>query len=330
MSRTSHLTVVVHGALERRDESLSKNSLLARVAGRGHLTRAWNVSEQDHACLSTWQRALLAALGLDERAHPSAPLTALGMGLDSGEWLHAEPVHFAAGLNEVALVPLHGDASPSESEIEALTPVLAAHFAASALHLDRGPRGWLIRSSAPWRARTVVAEYARTHEWAEVLPSGEGAGAMRRWMTEAQMLLHDHPVNDARAARGLPAVNALWLWGNGQVEAWSASPDVACLGRDAYLRGVCRAHGWAAPAANHSVQELLAVARERLRTVAVVEAHDLNDFESQYLAALVDALRTGAVQRLTLALDEWRIDLDRWRWRRFWRGALPPTEWSTA
>jgi hypothetical protein len=78
------------------------------------------------------------------------------------------------------------------------------------------------------------------------------------------------------------------------------------------------------------VQELLAVARAGAQTVAMVEAHDLNDFECQYLSTLVDALRAGAIQRLTLVLDEWRIDIDRWRWRRFWRGALSLKEWSRA
>jgi ABC-type siderophore export system fused ATPase/permease subunit len=108
------------------------------------------------------------------------------------------------------------------------------------------------------------------------------------------------------------------------------SGNVACIGGDAYLKGLCQVHGWAAPMAVHSVQESLAVARDRPRTVAVVEAHDLNEFESQYLSALVAALRTGVVQRLTLVFDEWRIDIDPWRLRRFWRGALPMSKWGQA
>lgn len=292
--------------------------------------RAWHATSKAHARLNAWQRGLLAMLGLDERAHPSAPLTACGMGFEAGEWLHADPVHFAAGLNEVSLVPLRGDAAPSDTEMDALTPMLAAHFIGSGFDVHRGAHGWLICAAQPYRTETVVAEYARTHEWGEVLPSGEGAGELRRWMTEAQMLLHDHAVNDARAARGLPAMNALWLWGSGRVDASPVGSDVACLGRNAYLRGLCLVHDWRAPTAVHSVQELLAVARDRARTVAVVEAHDLNEFESQYLSALVEALRTGVVERITLALDEWRIDIDRWRWRRFWRGALSPDAWTKA
>ena len=330
MSRSSHLTIVVPGALERWANAVSKESLLARVAGRGEIARAWDASSQEHASLNPWQRGLLAALRLDERHHPSAPLTALGMGLEAGEWVHAEPVHFAAGLNEVALVPLRGAAALAEQELDALTPTLAAHFADSGLAMHRGPRGWLIKSPTPWRARTVMVDYARTHEWGEVLPSGDGAAQLRRWMTEAQMLLHDHAVNDARTARGLPAANALWLWGNGPKIEVREQGEISCIGCNGYLRGICRAHSWPPPTEIHSMQELLTVARARARTVAMVEAHDLNDFESQHLTTLLDALRAGAIQRLTLVLDEWRIDIDRWRWRRFWRGALPLTEWSRA
>ncbi|WP_233237567.1 hypothetical protein [Bordetella sp. LUAb4] len=35
----------------------------------------------------------------------------------------------------------------------------------------------------------------------------------RRLMNEIQMVWHDHPVNEARAERGLPPVNTLWLYG---------------------------------------------------------------------------------------------------------------------
>jgi hypothetical protein len=37
------------------------------------------------------------------------------------------------------------------------------------------------------------------------------------------MLLHEHPVNQQREARGAPVVNALWLWGGGTLPAAPAS-----------------------------------------------------------------------------------------------------------
>lgn len=50
----------------------------------------------------------------------------------------------------------------------------------------------------------------------EISPTDQGEDpAIRNLSNEIQMLLHKHPVNEARTAAGKPTVNALWLWGNG-------------------------------------------------------------------------------------------------------------------
>ncbi len=46
------------------------------------------------------------------------------------------------------------------------------------------------------------------------------------------MLLHDHPVNEARERRGEPPINAVWLWGGGRLAAPDrARRSSACAGR---------------------------------------------------------------------------------------------------
>jgi hypothetical protein len=47
------------------------------------------------------------------------------------------------------------------------------------------------------------------------LPAGPAARLMRRLQNEAQMLLHAHPLNEAREARGAMTVNSFWLSGCG-------------------------------------------------------------------------------------------------------------------
>jgi hypothetical protein len=44
---------------------------------------------------------------------------------------------------------------------------------------------------------------------------GSGARLIRRLQNEAQMLLHEHPLNAERERRGLLAVNSFWLSGAG-------------------------------------------------------------------------------------------------------------------
>jgi hypothetical protein len=51
------------------------------------------------------------------------------------------------------------------------------------------------------------------------MPRSDAARLVRRLQNEMQMLLYTHPINDARAARGAPAVNSFWLSGTGDLPA---------------------------------------------------------------------------------------------------------------
>ena len=51
-------------------------------------------------------------------------------------------------------------------------------------------------------------------EISSYLPQAEGP--VLSLMKESQRLLKNHPVNQAREARGLPPANSIWLWGQGR------------------------------------------------------------------------------------------------------------------
>ncbi len=63
---------------------------------------------------------------------------------------------------------------------------------------------------------------------------------MRRLQNEVQMLLHQHPVNDAREARGALPVNSFWLSGCGRAQAATATVTL-----DERLRAPLLAEDWA-------------------------------------------------------------------------------------
>jgi hypothetical protein len=336
MSRSSCLTVVVpqllSGAIADVSQRQPGNSLLARIAGRGERTRRWVATSPEDARLDPWQRGLLASLALEESSHPSAPLSALGLGLNQepAHWLHADAIHLAAGLNEVTLVPLHRDFALTAQECAALTPALRDHLAANGLQLHRtSSNDWLIESPSDWNAQTVSAQFALNHEWQEALPQGSSAGDLRRLMTELQMVLHEHPVNRQRNARGMPSANALWLWGNGRVGERAEIQPTACSGQRDYLRGICRLHEWMC-SQDTAAQALIAKCAEAQHVVGIVEVDTLSELESQWLTPLVAALKRGSFDRLRLILDEWELGIDRWRLNAFWRGDLPLTAWSRA
>lgn len=48
------------------------------------------------------------------------------------------------------------------------------------------------------------------------LPEGDGSAALMDLMNSAQMLLANHPINNARHERGEAPANSIWLWGQGR------------------------------------------------------------------------------------------------------------------
>jgi hypothetical protein len=158
------------------------------------------------------------------------------------------------------------------------------------------------------------------------MPKGRDAAILKRLLTEVQMLLHEHPVNVARAQRGVPAVNALWLHGVGALGRIERCVLPEAYGDDAYLRGLYRLHERPAPGTASHADELLA--RMRSSAVAVLATRALDELEARWAAPLLRALRAGTIGQLDLVLDRWRLTIDRPALFRFWRGALPPRQWT--
>ena len=317
---------MTEGSAGRQDT----HSLLARLAGRGSLKRRWHATSAQEAQLEPWQRGLLAALSLRESEHPSGPTVARAAGLatDPSDWLLAEPIHLAAGLNDMALVPLRRQLRLTSAEQAELTPLLREHVQTLGYRLHAAADAWLIGAES-WRVHTVSPEYARRNEWHAVLPQGADAGVLRRLLTELQMLLHEHPVNERRVARGLPAVNSVWFWGNGAAHAVVGHQATMCVGRNEFLRGVCALHEWRIEQDESAVAGWFALARETDVVVVTAET-DLGTFESTMLPPLVGGLARGAVGRLDIVLDEYLLSVERRHLRRFWRRDVPIDQWPSA
>lgn len=155
-------------------------------------------------------------------ADADLPWGALGLWGETGERpegfvLRADPVHLKLGMTDA--IVFGGPAMRlSMDEARVLAHSLEEHFV---------ERGWRITVAAPdrWYVQTPEPSDLRTAPLSHVL--GRNAGLFKpqgtdaaRWLadlTEAQMLLHSHSVNQAREARGLPVINSLWPWGAGEV-----------------------------------------------------------------------------------------------------------------
>lgn len=171
---------------------------------------------------------------------PLAALTRLGLGLpaDGAYWMLASPVHFLLQRDSFLLAPPAPLVLAAE-ESEALRASLNRHFVDEGFELlSAGPAGWFMRLETPPALSTTVLDAAVGHDIAACLPQGKDAQRWRQLLNEMQMLLFEHEVNQAREARGEPAVNSLWIHGGGTLPEAGESIINKVYGGNGCLRGM--------------------------------------------------------------------------------------------
>jgi len=306
-------------------ESGARWPQLARLGGRGSVRGL----PPPRAGLRTWQVALLDALGVtDHERYPSAAVMRTG---DAGEpargfWLHLQPMHFVAGLDRLTAVILHGASDVTRAELVELEPTIGAHLRTAGMHLATTAHDdWLVHSERALDVQTSTPDSAAASPLDQAMPHGRDAPGLRRLMTELQMLLHEHPVNVARTRRGVPEINAVWFHGGGELRELQRRSLPQAFGDDLYLRGIYRLHEQDVTLTPPDAQTLLA--RLQSRAVVVVAADDVDALEAAWIAPLTRALRIGAIARLDLVLDCWRIEVARHALLKFWRSPRTPAEW---
>ena len=169
--------------------------------------------------LETW---LCNAFGVLDEA--IAPITLQADGMEPGQfyWLRADPVHLQL---QRAHFLLRTDELLLADEAAQLCESLNAHFAGERFKFFAPhPQRWYVRlESAPNLQTHPLAQVAGKNVY-PYLPSGDDALYWHRVLNEVQMLLYEHPVNEARVARGEGSVNSVWLWGGGVAQKKSQQP----------------------------------------------------------------------------------------------------------
>lgn len=193
------------------------------------------------------ERAFAHALGWADGHAPWAARRAAADGIDVGDrpWGLLTPVHWRVGTDAVHLADpqaLGLDEAASRTLLDAVRPL----FESEGFALAWGaPLRWY--AAHPMLADLPTAPLDRVigrnvDRW---LPAQREARLVRRLQNEVQMLLHTHPMNEAREAAGLPAVNSFWLSGCGVARA--QAPHDAQL--DERLSAPALAEDWPAWAA---------------------------------------------------------------------------------
>jgi hypothetical protein len=272
----------------------------------------------------------------DAFEQPEAPIAAGALGAaargaDPGEawWARADPVHLRLMRDRAIVMP--GEAMEiSQQEADELAAALNRHFGDAARFDTLDPRRWAVRLHDGKRFLKSPALEAAGRE---VAASG-GSEAM---LTEIQMLLHAHPVNEAREARGEPAVNSLWLWGGGRAPRDAHAPWRSLAADDPSALGLAQLAGLrrlGLPASAGAWLEQLPgegrhlVILDALRVPAALEQRpeyeaSLDALERQWFAPLLAALRAERIGMVTLRVPDAApgasFETVRGDLRRFWR-----------
>lgn len=230
------------------------------------------------------------------------------------QWLRADPVWLQPDLTTARLMAW-GNLALTLDDASALITPLKPLFGEFGYVLEaREPEAWTLQCPRETRLPSFPHPLAALGDDAfPYLPEGPDARRWRSLMGEAQVLLHQHPVNVERARRGLPPANSLWFWGAGvlpdrvEIDAdrvTTADPELA-----AYAR-----------VAGATVSDRVDATKPGLIDLRAERRWSVIDDLAELAVA---AMRQGAFASITLDFADGQvIRLDRGQRWRFWKPAF--------
>ncbi len=299
---------------------------LARLLGSAQSHAAANDFHTQLAELSGWPQPLpVAALRLHAGSEQFA----------GQHVLQLAPVHLHADMDHAILYDEHALQLLTGQRV-VLRETLNAHFSEDGLDIIEDEAGhWYLVSEQAFDIDTTALHQVIGRNVNFFLPRGEQASKWKRFLNEAQMLLHMSAVNQQRESRGELSANSLWLWGQG---ALPSSPPQICMqfvADESLLKGMAGYHG----------QECLPLSQfsqidgdALLCDSRLLSAASYGDVErwQQQLAVLIDELLAPMIElartqraRLTVYPCHGRAytmaPAGRWQgWRKWWQRAPSP------
>jgi len=166
---------------------------------------------------------------------PSAAFTLLANNMYDPDkfYMHADPVHLRADIDSAILTPA-SDLNISAAESKVFCETLNQHFAQDGLLFHTlNNTAWFVSSDEQINLKTTPLVSAIGRNINFILPDGEDATHWKKILTEAQMLMHSHALNDDRENLSKQSINSLWFHGSGQlIQADSNGIQTLCSDQD--------------------------------------------------------------------------------------------------
>jgi hypothetical protein len=309
-------------------------SLLSRHNNLEHHTFGGTSRVLPH---EAWLAHALGLAAAPDDAHTGAPLACAamrGLGLRAeadaadGHWFMLQPAHIQLSRTHLLLSDLRS-LHLTEAESRPLYELARPYFEElGKTLLYAAPDLWFVRADDWAGLQTASPDAATTQNLSDWMPEGERARDYRKLQNETQMLWHEHPVNQARQARGLQPVNAYWMWGGAPAGAAKTAP-VAIGGGPAWMEALA-APSQRAPAAAQLIAQPGGGVAMLAELIPSAQTGDWSDWlmrmqriEQEWCAPLLAALKDGRIGRVSLVLSHrngWTtVSSSKLAQRKFWR-----------
>ncbi|MEO8305289.1 MAG: hypothetical protein ABI724_14310 [Betaproteobacteria bacterium] len=262
--------------------------------------------------------ALASLYGIERQTDwPTAALEVASLGIDpaGAYWLAADPVTLDVGRDDALFAGMADGLARADAD--ALTATLNAHFRDDGLtFIAPRPDAMFARVAMPPRLRTHPLAISSDSALRSRLPEGLDANIWRRWQSEIQMLLHDHPVNVKRVRAGRPPANTVWFSGGGTLPPRPTGKRSIRTYAHTGLAVALASHAGspAQPVPASLTDAIDGAVDAALVVVALSPGLAPDAIEASWAAPSWRALASGRIGRVTLIADNagdavtWRVD----------------------
>ncbi|MES2859777.1 MAG: phosphoglycerate mutase [Pseudomonadota bacterium] len=155
-------------------------------------------------------------------------------------WLRADPAHVRPDINGARLLATGAMLGVEPGDAQALLPALRPLFGDAGFTLDAPhPTRWYVRLPLESRLPAFsTPDHALGDDVFEHTPDAPEARRWRALLSEAQVVLHNHPHNAARLQAGRAAINSLWFWGGGSLPDHVTARHPTLYSDDVLLHGL--------------------------------------------------------------------------------------------
>ena len=193
-----------------------------------------------HSLASTTMESWLCDIfGVEGEAIAPVTLRADGIPPGTDYWLRADPVHIQMQRDQFIVQP---QVHLIENEAAQMCAELNTHFAGEGLHfVAPHPQRWYVRLKVPPNLITYPLAQVASRNLRSFMPQGDDALRWHKLFNEIQMLFYEHPVNEARVARGELPINSVWIWGGGKAVEKLARPFAKIVGEGSLVKAFAQA-----------------------------------------------------------------------------------------